>query len=99
MNHVRVRLAAQVVEFVRGQAPEPRRRLRRALRNLATEKGDVKPLEGPLQDYYRLRVGSYRIILRYASSKTIECVFAERRSIVYEVFAERILARLSGVGE
>ena len=58
----------------------------------------MKPLEGPLQDYYRLRVGSYRIILRYASAKTIECVFAERRSLVYEVFAERILARLAGGG-
>lgn len=92
---MRVRLAAQVVEFVRSQAPEPRRRLRRALRDLATEKVDVKPLEGPLQDYCRLRVGSYRIILRYASAKTIECIFAERRSLVYEVFAERMLARLA----
>jgi len=49
---VRVRLSAQVIDFVRSQAPEPRHRLRRALRNLARDVGDLKPLEGPLQDYH-----------------------------------------------
>ena len=57
---MRVRLSAQVVEFVRSQAPEPRRRLRNALRALTREQGDLKPLEGPLQEYHRLRIGSYR---------------------------------------
>lgn len=94
----RVRLAPQVVDFVRRQAPEPRRRLRQALRELTAEKGDLKPLEGPLQDYCRLRVGPYRVILRYATPKMIECVFAERRGIVYEVFAEALLDRLLGDG-
>jgi mRNA interferase RelE/StbE len=94
---VRVRLAAQVVEFVRRQAPEPRRRLRQAIRELAAGRGDVKPLEGPLQEYCRLRVGPYRIVLRYATAKTVECVFAERRGLVYEVFAEAMLDRLLGV--
>ena len=93
---MRVRLSAQVVEFVRSQAPEPRRRLRSALRALTREQGDLKPLEGPLQEYHRLRIGSYRVILRYASSKTIECVFAERRNVVYEVFAETLIDRLTG---
>ena len=93
---MRVRLSAQVVEFVRSQAPESRRRLRSALRALAREEGDLKPLEGPLQEYQRLRVGSYRVILRYASSKVIECVFAERRNVVYEIFAETLIDRLTG---
>ena len=93
---MRVRLSAQVVEFVRSQAPEPRRRLRSALRALAREQGDLKPLEGPLQEYHRLRIGSYRVILGYASSKTIDCVFAERRNVVYEVFAETLIDRLTG---
>jgi mRNA-degrading endonuclease RelE of RelBE toxin-antitoxin system len=91
---VRVRLAPQVVEFVRTQAPEPRRQLRRAIRGLVREEGDLQALEEPLQDYWRLRVGPYRVILRYASSKTIECVFAERRGIVYETFADSMLERL-----
>ena len=92
---MRVRLTAQVVDFVRSQAPEPRRRLRQPLRNLTQEKGDLLALEAPLQDYHRLRVGPYRIILRYAGKKTIECIFAERRSIVYEVFADALIERLT----
>lgn len=79
---------------MRRQAPGPRRRLRRALRELASEKGDIQQLEGPLQEYCRLRVGAYRVVLRYASAKTIECIYAERRSIVYETFAEAMVDRL-----
>jgi mRNA-degrading endonuclease RelE of RelBE toxin-antitoxin system len=96
---MRVRLAAQVIDFVRSQAPEPRRRLRQALRDLAKEKGDLLALEAPLQDYHRLRVGPYRIILRYAGRKTIDCIFAERRSIVYEVFSDALIARLGRGGD
>lgn len=93
---MRVRLSAQVVEFVRSQAPDPRRRLRNALRALTREEGDLKALEGPLQEYHRLRVGSYRVVFRYASSKVVECVFAERRNVVYEIFAETLIDRLTG---
>ena len=91
---MKVRLAPQVVEFVRSLAPEPRRRLRAALRDLGKGHGDVKPLEGPLQDYSRLRVGPYRVILSYSKFRTIDCVFAERRSIVYEVFADVMIDRI-----
>lgn len=91
---MKVGLAPQVVDFVRGLAPAPRRQLRLALRDLAKGNGDVKPLEGPLQDYCRLRVGPYRVIVSYRKSGRIECVFAERRSIVYEVFADAMIERL-----
>jgi mRNA-degrading endonuclease RelE of RelBE toxin-antitoxin system len=91
---MKVRVAPQVATFARRLAPEPRRRLRQALRELATGKGDIKDLDGPLQDYCRLRVGPYRVILSYGQSRTIDCVFAERRSIVYEVFADAMVERL-----
>lgn len=91
---MKVRLAPQVVDFVHTLAPEPRQRLRRALRDLASGKGDIKGLDGPLQDYSRLRVGPYRVILSYGRSRTIDCVFAERRSIVYEVFSDAMIDRL-----
>ena len=95
MSVRRVRLTAQVVEFVRSQAPEPRRRIRKALAELASsERGDVKQLEGPLQAYCRLRVGPFRILVSYESAKFVDCVFAERRGIVYEVFAETMIERL-----
>jgi mRNA-degrading endonuclease RelE of RelBE toxin-antitoxin system len=88
-----VRIAPQVANFVRRSAPDPRRKLRQALRDLGQGKGDIKPLEGPLQDYCRLRVGPYRIILSYGG-RTIDCVFIERRNLVYEVFAEAMIERL-----
>ena len=81
----------QVAEFVRSLAPEPRRRLRAALRGLEEEAGDLKQLEADLSGYARLRVGSYRVILRFyidASQRMARCIFAERRAVVYELFSE-----------
>ncbi len=86
---MKVELESQVVAFVRGQAPEPRRRLREALRALARGRGDIKGLEPPLAEYQRLRVGPYRIIFRRAGGR-LRCVFAERRGLVYEVFSEMV---------
>ena len=90
---MKVRVAPQVADFIRRLAPEPRRKLRQALRDLERGRGDVRALEGPLQDYGRLRVGPYRVILSYGG-RTIDCVFAERRNLVYEVFADAMIERL-----
>lgn len=87
----RIELDPQVAEFVRSLAPEPRRRLRAALRGLEEEAGDLKQLEADLSGYARLRVGSYRVILRFyidASQRMARCIFAERRAVVYELFSE-----------
>ena len=91
---MRVVLAGQVVEFLRRLPPEPKRRLGQALRDLTREKGDLKALEPPLDGYCRLRIGGYRIVFSYGKRGTIECIFAERRSVVYELLLERILDRL-----
>lgn len=91
---MRVVLAAHVVDFVRRLPPEPKQRLRRALRELGKGAGDVKPLEAPLHGYCRLRVGGYRIVVAYGRRSTVECVFAEQRSIVYELLLERLRDRL-----
>jgi mRNA-degrading endonuclease RelE of RelBE toxin-antitoxin system len=92
---MKVELAEQVVAFARSLPPEPRRRLRRALRALARERGDIKALEGPLHGYCRLRVGAYRVVISYGKAHTIQCVFAERRSVVYELLAEILKSRLA----
>jgi mRNA-degrading endonuclease RelE of RelBE toxin-antitoxin system len=86
----RVELDPQVVAFVRALAPEPRKLLRLALRRLAHEKGDLKQLEGELSGYCRLRVRGYRVIVRFFEDRgrVARCVYAERRSIVYEIYAE-----------
>ena len=48
-----IRVAPQVEAFVKSLAPEPRRRLRLAIRGLATGRGDIKSLEGKLSGYCR----------------------------------------------
>jgi len=97
---MKIELSEQVVEFVRSQAPEPRKRLRRALRDLASERGDIKALEGPLSRYRRLRVGPYRIIFTYSTSAgkstTIQCIFAQRRGLVYTVFSHMLQGEILG---
>jgi mRNA-degrading endonuclease RelE of RelBE toxin-antitoxin system len=96
---MRVEISDQVRRFVRSLAPDPRKELRAALRELARERGDIKHLEGPLKDYMRLRIRDYRIVFQYSRTrKVIECVFAERRDLIYEVFETLIHARLLGGG-
>jgi hypothetical protein len=43
----------------------------------------------------RLRVGAYRVVVSYSKRRTIQCVFAERRSIVYELLAKLLESRLT----
>ena len=93
---MRVLLAKQVVDFVRRLPPEPLRRLRKALADLAHDKGDIKASEPPLAGYCRLRVGSYRVVFSYGERRTIECMDAQQRSVVYELVLERLLDRLRG---
>lgn len=94
----RVEVSDQVLRFVRTLAPEPRQLLRRALRDLQDDRGDIRHLEGELSGWCRLRVGGYRIIFRYeleGSERVVRCVFAERRALVYDLFSES-LRRLLG---
>jgi mRNA-degrading endonuclease RelE of RelBE toxin-antitoxin system len=89
----KVELSQQVVDFVRSLAPEPRRAIRLALRELEEDRGDIKHLEGDLSDWCRLRVRSYRVIFRYEvdqNQRLARCIFAERRKLVYELFADAI---------
>lgn len=86
---IQVNLAAQVVDFFGQLAPEPRKKLRLALRRLEQEKGDIQSLEGKLTGYQRLRSGSHRVVFarKVRNGKPeIDCVFAEHRALVYEVF-------------
>jgi mRNA-degrading endonuclease RelE of RelBE toxin-antitoxin system len=93
----KVEVSEQVVRFLARRAPEPRRMLREGLRGLAKERGDIRALEGPLKDYHRVRVGGYRIIFAYrlaGKERRIQCIYAERRSAVYEMFAELLKKHL-----
>ncbi len=95
----KVRVAPHVEAFVKSRAPGPRKRLTRAVKALARQAGDIRPLEGPLAEYSRLRVGGYRVIFTEkfaAGERRIDCVFAERRSIVYDLFEQLLVNVATG---
>ena len=86
----RVRVEAQVEAFVKSLAPDPRRRLRMAIKSLPGGRGDIKSLEGNLAGYCRLSIMGYRVIYKERAERgvrVIDCVFAERRALVYAIFA------------
>jgi mRNA-degrading endonuclease RelE of RelBE toxin-antitoxin system len=89
-----IRVATQVEEFVKSLAPDPRRRLRLAIKGLTKGSGDIKQLEGNLCGYSRLAVSGYRVVYKERAdqgARMIDCMFAERRPLVYELFV-RLLA-------
>ena len=72
----------------------PRHALSVAIENLADEKGDIKALTDDLEGFYRLRVGSHRVVFEYQiieGQRVITCVFAGPRKWIYEVFQSRLL--------
>ena len=90
----KVRAGRPVEDFLKTLAPEPRRAVRRAMKSLADDKGDVKLLEGKLSGYWRLRVGKIRVIFEVKAiggTRVIFCFYADYRSIVYVVL-EQLLA-------
>ena len=86
----------QVAAWLRGLPPEPKRRVRVALRRLKDWRGDIKALRGELTDFYRLRVGGYRIVFHLAESQVIRLDYADTRDAVYETFRQlRILGQMN----
>ena len=91
---ITVRVQEEVVDYLRRLAPEPRHALRLAIKDLAREKGDIKPLTDDLEGFCRLRVGSHRVVFEYQvidGRRVITCVFAGPRKWIYEVFQSRLL--------
>jgi len=91
---ITVRIQEEVMDYLHRLAPQPRRALRLAIKNLADETGDIKPLTDELEGFYRLRVGSHRVVFEYQiieGSRVITCVFAGPRKWIYEVFQSRLL--------
>ncbi|HEX3889365.1 MAG TPA: hypothetical protein VHX90_00825 [Verrucomicrobiae bacterium] len=94
----KVSVEAQVESFVKSLAPEPRQKLRAAIKGLADGRGSVKSLEGNLAGYSRLSVAGYRVIYKERAERgerIVDCVFAERRALVYEIFV-RLLTEQTG---
>jgi mRNA interferase RelE/StbE len=90
---ITVRIQDEVLDYLRRLAPRPRHALRLAIKDLMYEKGDIKALTDELEGFYRLRVGSHRVVFEYqiiADQRVITCVFAGPRKWIYEVFQSRL---------
>ena len=95
----RIRVSEQVEHFVKALAPEPRQALRAGIKGLAEGKGDLKPLEAELLGWHRLRVKTYRVLFKEQweeGNRTVDCVYVNRRSVVYELFKELLKNQLFG---
>ncbi len=93
MKSKQIELSDQAVHFLRTLAPEPRRRLRAALKRLSRGEGDIIELEHPLDGFLRLREGRFRVLFHYhveGRKTVIRCDFIERRQLVYELFRDLI---------
>jgi mRNA-degrading endonuclease RelE of RelBE toxin-antitoxin system len=89
-----VQWSEQVAQFVASLAPDPKKRLRAGIRGLGDDRGDTKDLVDDLIGYRRLRVGQFRMIYRedFEDGQAVrKCLFAERRNVVYEMFAAMVL--------
>jgi mRNA-degrading endonuclease RelE of RelBE toxin-antitoxin system len=90
----KVHVGRQVEDFLKALAPQPRRALRQAMKNLADNQGDVKLLEGNLSGLLRLRVGKFRVIFAVRTirgERVCLCFYVNYRSIVYAIL-EQLLA-------
>ena len=62
-----------------------RARIKRALRNVDPSRSTVKRLKGPKRDYFRLRVGDYRVILTVEGNRVLVVKILHRRFAYYWV--------------
>jgi mRNA-degrading endonuclease RelE of RelBE toxin-antitoxin system len=90
---MKITIEPQPREFIGRQPPATRKRLREMLH--AVEKNELQP--GPLDDeldgFYKLKIEGYRLIVQHVASDDgsfYRVVFAEKRSVVYELFKQTL---------
>ncbi len=93
---MKISASEQVAEWLSRLAPEPKRRVRAALKNFETWRGEISPLHGELEGFYRLRIGGYRVAFQVMPRRMIRLEYADTRDVVYEVFRQlRMLSEMN----
>ena len=90
---IEVIIEEQPLAFIRRQLPDARKSLRAAIHDIERGAAFPEPLEDELEGFYKLRVEDCRLILKHESGSKaplFKVVFAERRSVVYEMFRQII---------
>jgi mRNA interferase RelE/StbE len=93
----KVSVRPEVARFASTLGKDHRPAMKKAILSLAREKGDIRALSDDLSGFHRLRVGRFRVIFRYLPGQEIECVYADERRIVYDIF-ESEMNRILGDG-
>lgn len=78
-----IRYSSAFKRFVRSLDSQTKKRFEQKILDLAAEKVRGFRLHPPLQEYWKLRVGDYRILFQY-DEEGIYVAFAEHRSKVYK---------------
>lgn len=92
---MKILASEQVRGWLKALPPEPKRRVRLALRSLVEHgHGDVQPLAAELVGFYRLRVGGYRIVYSKRPGQVIRLEYADLREFVYEQFVRLLKERI-----
>jgi len=83
----------QVKDLIQMLSPEPKKMLRRGLKGLENEEGNIIPMRNESEGFYRLRVNNFRVIFSRPDSSTIRCEYVEHRKVVYYNWTRLILER------
>ena len=93
----RVVIGSPVKKFIASLAPEPRQKVRCAVKALADGKGDIQQLEGSLAPFWRLRVNNVRVIFGQkfqGGERMVFCFFAGYRPTVYYILEQLLSSEL-----
>jgi len=85
-----VKTSDEVRAFLRSLAPEPRRKVLAALDRVEAGAAKIEALEEPLENFYKIKAGQYRVIC-VVDGNTLFALFADFRSTVYEVASAGLL--------
>jgi mRNA-degrading endonuclease RelE of RelBE toxin-antitoxin system len=88
-----VLIEQQVKEFIQTLSSEPKKILRRGLKGLENEEGNIIPMRNESKGFYRLRVNNFRVIFSRPDPLTIRCEYAHYRKVVYHNWISLVLNR------
>ena len=92
--HDEISASDQVARWLRNLPPNRNSECAPRLKDWSAG-GNIKPLRGELEGFYRLRVGGYRIVCRNVSGSLVQLEYADIRDVVYEAFRQlRLLSEL-----
>jgi mRNA-degrading endonuclease RelE of RelBE toxin-antitoxin system len=80
----RLKVPDAVAELIRGMHPVLKKKTRFALRQILNDPCSGKSLKGELAGLWSFRVGSFRIIYRTTTERTIDIIAVGPRKVLYE---------------